>query len=105
MDELIIYEEGTAVLAPDAAEKIAYLQTKVKDLDDKLKEIKARLYEEMKAQSIVKIDMPQLAITYVPETTTEKLDTKELKKDLPEIYNTYVKESPKAGYIKITVRE
>ena len=105
MDELIIYEEGTAVLAPEAAEKIAAMQKEAKKLEEALKDIKGRLYEEMKAQNILKIDMPNLAVTFVAETTTESLDTKALKKDLPEIFNTYATEKTRAGYVKLTTRD
>lgn len=105
MENLIKIEEGTAVLAPEAAEKIATMQNEAKKLEEALKEIKSRLFEEMKAQNVLKIDMPNLVITYVAETTTESLDSKALKKDLPEIYNEYVTEKPRAGYVKLTTRE
>lgn len=105
MDELIIYEEGTPVIAPEAAEKIASLHKEIKRLDDAMKEIKTRLFEEMKANDILKIDMPNLAITYVADTVTETLDTKQLKRDLPEIFNDYSIEKPRAGYVKITTRD
>lgn len=105
MENLIKIEEGTAVLAPDTADRIASLTKEAKKLEEALKEIKSRLFEEMKAQNVLKIDMPNLVITYVAETTTESLDSKALKKDLPEIYNEYVTEKPRAGYVKLTTRE
>lgn len=105
MGNLIIYEEGTPVLAKEAADKLADLQKASKQIEKSLADIKAKLQEEMKAANVIKIDMPQLVITYVPETTTERLDSKALKKDLPAIYNEYTTETKKAGYIKLTVRE
>lgn len=105
MQELIIYEEGTPVIAPEAADKIADLQKAAKKIDESLKEIKARLQEEMEAKKIIKIDMPQLAVTYVPETTQERLDSRALKKDLPEIFNTYAAETKKSAYITLKARD
>lgn len=105
MQELIIYEEGTPVIAPETADKIAEMQEAYKRLEDGLKEIKARLFQEMKEKDILKIETPGLVVSYVAETTTEKIDTKALKKDLPEIYNTYTQEATRAGFVKLTVRE
>ena len=105
MQELITIEEGTAIIAQETADKIAELQKAYKNIEESLKEIKAQLYQEMKDRNILKIETPTLVVSYIPETTTETLDLKELKRDLPEIFNDYSVEKKKAGCVKLTTRE
>lgn len=101
MDELMIVDGG---LTLQVAEEIANLEKAFKELEAKEKEIKAKLMEIMEENDIKKIDNDFLMISRVPGSMTEKLDTKALKEELPDIYDTYVKMSPRAGYLKITVK-
>ena len=101
MDELMIVDGG---LIPQVAEEIANLEKAFKELEAREKEIKAKLMEIMEENDIKKIDNDFLTISKVPGSMTEKLDTKALKEELPDIYDTYVKMSPRAGYVKITVK-
>lgn len=101
MDELMIVDGG---LTLQVAEEIANLEKAFKELEAKEKEIKAKLMEIMEENDIKKIDNDFLTISRVPGSMTEKLDTKALKEELPDIYDTYVKMSPRAGYLKITVK-
>jgi predicted phage-related endonuclease len=101
MDELMIVDGG---LTPQVAEDIANLEKAFKELEAKEKEIKAKLMEIMEKHDIKKIDNDFLTISRVPGSTMEKLDTKALKEELPDIYDTYVKIQPRAGYLKITLK-
>ena len=101
MDELMIVDGG---LTLQVAEEIANLEKAFKELEAKEKEIKAKLMEIMEENDIKKIDNDFLTISRVPGSMMEKLDTKALKEELPDIYDTYVKMSPRAGYVKITVK-
>lgn len=101
MDELMIVDGG---LTLQVAEEIANLEKTFKELEAKEKEVKAKLMEIMDENDIKKIDNDFLTISKVPGSMTEKLDTKALKEELPDIYDTYVKMSPRAGYVKITVK-
>ena len=101
MDELMIVDGG---LTLQVAEEIANLEKTFKELEAKEKEVKAKLMEIMDENDIKKIDNDFLTISRVPGSMTEKLDTEALKEELPDIYDTYVKMSPRAGYVKITVK-
>ena len=101
MEGLMIIDGG---LTPEVSEKIAELEIAFKELEVKEKELKGQLMNIMMENDIAKIDNDILSITRVPASTTEKLDTKALKEELPDIYDSYVKISPRAGYVKITVK-
>ena len=101
MDELMIVDGG---LTLQVAEEIANLEKTFKELEAREKEVKAKLREIMEEHDIKKIDNDFLTISRVPGSMTEKLDTEALKEELPDIYDTYVKMSPRAGYVKITVK-
>lgn len=101
MDELMIVDGG---LTPQVAEEIANLEKAFKELEAKEKEMKAKLMEIMEENDIKKIENDFITISRVPGSTTEKLDTKALKEECPDIYDAYVKMSARAGYVKITVK-
>lgn len=69
------------------------------------KKLRAAILDAMKEADVEKIDIEDvIALTVVPESTSERLDSKALKAELPDIYDTYCKISPKAAYLKVTVR-
>lgn len=101
MDELILVD---GALSAEISREIARNELLIKQLTDRQKEIKNGLLDAMRKANIVKIDNDNIKVTYVPTTTQERLDGKELKKDLPDIYNTYCKITEKSDYIKIEVK-
>jgi len=69
------------------------------------KKLRAAILTAMQEADVEKIDIEDvIALTVVPESTSERLDSKTLKQELPDIYDTYCKISPKAAYLKVTVR-
>ena len=69
------------------------------------KKLRAAILAAMQEADVEKIDIEDvIALTVVPESTSERLDSKALKSELPDIYDTYCKISPKAAYLKVTVR-
>ena len=101
MDEIRVVDGG---LSLELSGQIAELEKAFKDLEKKEKELKAQLKEILEQNEISKIDNDVLTISVVPATTTESLDSKALKEELPDIYNTYCQIKPRAGYVKITVK-
>lgn len=91
-------------LFPEISQEIARNELLIKQLSERQKEIKAALLEAMRDAGVIKIDNDNIKVTYVAPTTSESLDSKELKKDLPDIYNTYCKISNRSDYIKIEVK-
>ena len=69
------------------------------------KKVKDKLREAMEAHGIKSIDNQLVKITYVAPTTAISIDSAKLKKRYPAIAEECSKSSPKAGYIKIEVKE
>lgn len=92
-------------LPNEMAEQIIELEKQAKDITERQKRMKDAILQAMKEKEILKIEAPEVTITYVAPTTTEKLDSKALKKELPDIYDTYCQISQRADYIKITIKE
>ena len=104
MNELITIEHGTPILNADAANKIASFESAMKELKAKEDELKKAILAEMEQKNIVKIDGEKVAITYIAPTDRETLDSKSLRADLPEIYDTYVKMSKVKSSIRIKLK-
>lgn len=58
----------------------------------------------MESKGIIKLDTDELTISYVAPTDRETLDTKALREELPDIYDTYVKISPVKSSIRIKLK-
>lgn len=102
MDEIRVVE---GCLAPALADQIKELEVKVKELTELEKQIKAELKDAMSENDIKKISCENgLVITLIPETTQERIDSKTLKAELPDIYNAYCKISSKSAYVKVEVK-
>lgn len=80
------------------------VQTK-KAMEAQEKELKDRLREAMEVNGIKSIDNQLVKITYIAPTTAVSIDSAKLKKRYPAIAEECSKSSPKAGYIKIEVKE
>ena len=104
MNELITIEHGTPILNADTANKIANFESAMKELKAKEDELKKAILAEMEQKNIVKIDGEKVAITYIAPTDRETLDSKSLRADLPEIYDTYVKMSKVKSSIRIKLK-
>ena len=104
MTELIAITEDGAILKRDTVEKIAEFERVAKDIKTKQDELKAAILAEMEDKGILKIETPEMVVSYVAETTRETLDSKALKEELPDIYDTYAKISPVKASIRIKIR-
>ena len=58
----------------------------------------------MESKGIIKLDTDELTISYVAPTDRETLDTKALREELPDIYDTYAKISPVKSSIRIKLK-
>lgn len=67
-------------------------------------ELKENFKEVMESNGIKKWISPDgsFTVTYVAPTTSTTLDSKKIKKELPEIYQAYSKTSNKDGYVKLS---
>lgn len=104
MNALIRMEQGTAILDPETAVKIAEFEKMAKEIKAKEDELKKKILEEMEAENILRLETDQLLISYVAGTDRESLDSKALKEELPDIFDTYVKITPVKSSIRIKVK-
>ncbi len=90
MDELIVYENNTALLNREVAVKLAEFERQVKAIKAKEEELKQKILEEMESKGILSIKSPELTISYVAPTSRETFDSKSFRKDHPDLYDEYV---------------
>ena len=65
---------------------------------------KAKLSSREHFENIIKIDTPELSITYVAETSKETFDTKSFKAENPDLYDSYVKMSTVKSSLRLKVK-
>ena len=102
--DLIKFENNVLVLDKEASQKIAEFEKAIKDMQEKEKALKEAILNEMEAKNIIKIDTPELSITYVAETSKETFDTKSFKAENPDLYDSYVKMSTVKSSLKLKVK-
>ena len=100
MDEMIIYDQGTALLNPQISSQLAEFERLAKEIKTKEDDLKKRILEEMESKGIIKIDTDDLTITYVAPTTREQFDAKSFRANNPDLYDEYVK----IGNVSASVR-
>lgn len=104
MDELIVRTESGAMLTADTEEKITALLKAADEIKAKVDDLKADILSEMEKKNIIKIDTEVLAVTYVAPHDKETLDSKAIKEELPDIYDTYCKLSPVKASLRVKVK-
>lgn len=104
MNSLIVYENNVPALAPETALAIAEFEKQVKIIKEKEDELKQAILEAMEAENIVKLDTPELVISYIAPTDRETFDTKTFKAENPDLYDEYAKLTPIKASIRIKVK-
>ena len=104
MDDLINVENGVALLNSDTAKMIAAFEKAAKEIKAKEDELKKAILAEMEKKGIVKIDNDLMTITYIAPTDRETLNTKQLRAELPNIYDTYTEIKPVKASIRLKVK-
>ena len=104
MNELIRLENGEYVLVKDAVDTIMAVEKEIKKLKEMQDNYKEKLLMLMEEYDVLKIEIPELTITRKEPTLRESLDSKTLKNDLPDIYDTYCKISNVKGSLTIKVK-
>ena len=107
MDGIIKFENGK--LAQQAVDFIIDVECQMKAIKEAYDEFKSELLQAMEQNGIVKIEseLPngeKIRINYIAESTSETLDSKQFKADMPDLYNEYVKFTNKKAYVKIAVK-
>lgn len=84
---------------------IASLTAHKKAIEEQEKNMKAALFAAMEQYGIKKFETDALTLTYVAPTISHGLDSAKLKKKYPDAAADCAKDTPKAGYVKITLKD
>ena len=106
MNDLVRFEDGQMVIADEAVKQIVKFERgalKINMLKENIREQALAKMEELGIDKYVSPD-GSLAINYFPERTSKRLDSTKLKKELPDIYVEYLKDSTTKSYVKLTVK-
>ena len=104
MNELVQVSVSSLELTQEAIKKIKEVEVRIKELETIQEEYKAKLLEIMEANDILKFDNETITITRKEPTTRESLDSKLLKAELPDVYDSYARISDVKGSITIKVK-
>lgn len=102
--DLIKVENGLSILDTETSRKIAEFEKAIKDMQEKEKALKEAILEEMKQKNIIKIDTPELTISYVEETYRETFDKDLFREQNPDLYDNYIKMSNVKPSLRIKVK-
>ena len=84
---------------------ISALITQKKALEDQEKNLKAGLLAAMEKYGIKKFESDILNLTYIAPTVSHGIDSAKLKQKYPDAAADCAKDTPKAGYVKITLKD
>lgn len=79
-------------------------EQKAKELKEQQKVFREQLYQKMEENDIKKIDTGDIIITRVLPTVRKSVDSTKLKKELPDVYEQFLKESAVKGSIRIKAK-
>ena len=101
-------ETALATMQTEAAgiiKSIAALTLQKKKIEDQEKAMREQLKEVMEKYGVKSFESDTVKFTYVAPTTRTTIDSKALKKDLPDVAAKYSKTSNVSASVKITVKE
>lgn len=84
---------------------IANLTLQKKKIEDQEKEMRVQLMAAMEKYGVKSFENETVKFTYIAPTTRTTIDSKALKKDLPDVAAKYSKTSNVSASVKITVKE
>ena len=104
MNNLIVKKEDNYQLTDTIISELRLIDEEEKELKEKKEKIREILLKEMEDKGIIKISDENISITYKAPTERETFRTAKFKKDLPDLYDTYVEFTPVKGSLVIKVK-
>lgn len=104
MNNLIVKEMEEFKLRQNIADELILIDKQERELKDKKEKIREILLKEMEEKNILKIENENISITYKAPTERETFRTKDFKKDLPDLYDTYVEFTPVKSSLVIKIK-
>ncbi|MDV0446005.1 hypothetical protein MmiAt1_16150 [Methanimicrococcus sp. At1] len=75
-----------------------------KDLEAAETELKEMLISELAENELDYVETDHSKIRYTAPSVSMKLDSKKLRQDLPDLYEQYLCESERKGFIAVTIK-
>lgn len=88
-------------LNTQAIQELNETLTAIEVMEEKIKGIKEKIKLEMEQRNITQIRLGNRVVSYVAPTVRESVDTKKLKTEFPDVWNTCKKESKISSSIRI----
>ena len=104
MNDLIVKKENNYQLADIIISELKMIDEEKKELKRKEDAIREILLKEMEDKNILKLENENISITYKAPTERETFRTKDFKKDLPDLYDTYVEFTPVKSSLLIKIK-
>lgn len=105
MNELVEIKDNEIVVQQEAVQKLKDFQKMKLQMDLMEKELKQGLKEAMEAIGKKDFVIDGLAIKYKEPYVRKSIDSTRLKKDMPDIYDDYIKETNVSGSVSLTFSE
>lgn len=104
MNNLIVKEMEEFKLRQTIADELILIDKEEKALKEKKEKIREILLKEMEEKNILKLESDNISITRKEPTERETFRTSKFKKDLPDLYDTYVEFTPVKGSLLIKIK-
>lgn len=91
-------------MTEDEAQFLIRMETAVKKIEERREAIRERVKQTMLDAGIKIAEAPGIRVTVTPPTSSTSFDSAKFKKDYPELYNQYTKESKRSASIRITLK-
>ena len=104
MNNLIVKKEDNYQLTDTIISELRLIDEEEKELKEKKEKIREILLKEMEDKNILKLENEDISITYKAPTERETFRTKDFKKDLPDLYDTYVEFTPIKSSLLIKIK-
>lgn len=104
MNDLIVKKEDNYQLTDAVISELKMIEEEEKELKEKKEKIREILLKEMEDKNILKLENEDISITYKAPTERETFRTAKFKKDLPDLYDTYVEFIPVKSSLLIKIK-
>lgn len=104
MNNLIVKKEDNYQLTDAVISELKLIDEEERELKEKKEKIREILLKEMEEKNILKLENENISITYKAPTERETFRTAKFKKDLPDLYDTYVEFTPVKSSLVIKIK-
>lgn len=102
--ELIKIENDIALLDTEISKQIADFERTIKEIEEKEKNLKQAILEEMENKNILKLENDDFIISYIAPSDRETFDSKSFKADHQDMYDEYIKMTPVKSSVRIKLK-